>query len=56
MFQLLRPLNCLICDSDVEDISWETQSQDDEEEPSGTSPEVAETEKDSTGKVGIKFM
>ena len=46
----------LFCDSDVEDISWETQSQDSEEEPACTSPESAETEKDSTGKVGIKLI
>lgn len=44
------------CDSDVEDISWETHSEDSEEEPACTSPEAAETEKDSTGKVGIKLI
>lgn len=40
----------LFSDSGAEDVSWETQSQDNEEEPARNSPEE-ETEKDSTGKV-----
>ena len=45
----------LICDSDVEDVSWEIQSQDNEEEPAHTSSE-AESEKDSSGEFVIQRL